>query len=1198
MKKILVILIVLFPLLAIAQSKQSDEYYTKGVELYNAGKYKQAIPYFEKSNELDMQEMEEGNNRREYSIHWLASCYYKLGIEDKAAELYPDEYLTPVVDRRLTVESDALSNQAIAAYEAEDYQTAIGYLKRMIQIEKAAEGEEHPWVANDYFLMGCCLVYTGNYKDGEKYTKLYVDIYEKNYGNQSIQYAKAINELAILYSLKHDYNKAIYYEQKSSDIFAKKLGKQSYEYMQTINYLAIYYSYIQNNEKAVKLQQEVLSIMNRLPDIEESDVIACVKDLATYLHNAGRYNEAIKQYGSILARAEKIYGKNSAEYASALSNMAEIYNSTGDILKAIELEQQALNILEKSYNGTEEHIWSLMHFYEYYIGIGYTIEAKNSIDKAFEIIKNKNVEKTSQYYLDVLERVIIAYSMCDETQYALQLAEEKNRIIEAKCGKDSPDYLNTLCDYATLKGELGDNEYAINTLEHTIEIMEKNNIPIDPLIYSNIANFLQIQSDYAGAAKYMEKCTKWFYEQKDTVSYVKGISFLAMNQMYAGNWNTAYDIFTDSIITNQKLYDKIIQQTQNKNAKNITEYMSLMTDYRTLLYYWLRATNNDKDYRNNEFYESTKQFIQQIDSLMIDFYLQARGDQSPEYIQCLYDIATAHIYLGDYTAAENNIPKWYNWTVNKIRTNFATMSSQERFVFQQMFVRRLGEELLFFPYKNKNSNLVSLAYDGQLFIKGLSINAELEIQDLIEHSGNKLMKDKYLKIKQDRAILDRLYQIPRNARKINADSLQNEIEKLEKELVTSSKEIGDYTRNLSISWQSVLNKLNDNDLAIEFGQLNGDDTTTTIALILKKGMSSPEMVTLFTYRDLGKISPNDYYTTTHLYNLVWQPLQKYLKGVENVYFAPSGKFHTIGIEYLPDDSGEIFAQKYNAYRLSSTRELVLPHIVNPNKNAAVYGGLVYDFGRGDWQDLVDYQDEIAMETSFRDLPDVSEAQRAGITFLQGAKAESDEIVNILRNNKYLVSQGTGVLGTETSFKKLSGSGVKILHIATHGFYEPENKEQKTTDFLMTNDKSNKEDNSLSRSGLFLAGASSALDPDKRNDIPEGVDDGILTAKEISRLDFKGLDLVVLSACQTGLGEVTSEGVFGLQRGFKKAGAQTIVMSLWSVDDNATKDLMTEFYKNLVGGKTKRKAFISAQEFLRNKYQDPRKWAAFVMVDGI
>ncbi|MCR4560557.1 MAG: CHAT domain-containing protein, partial [Bacteroidales bacterium] len=105
------------------------------------------------------------------------------------------------------------------------------------------------------------------------------------------------------------------------------------------------------------------------------------------------------------------------------------------------------------------------------------------------------------------------------------------------------------------------------------------------------------------------------------------------------------------------------------------------------------------------------------------------------------------------------------------------------------------------------------------------------------------------------------------------------------------------------------------------------------------------------------------------------------------------------------------------------------------------------------------------------------------------------------------------------------------------------------------------------------------------------------AKEISRLDFQGLDLVVLSACQTGLGEVTGEGVFGLQRGFKKAGAQTIIMSLWEVDDYATRLLMTEFFKGLTAGKTKREAFLSALDFVKAKNSDPKYWAAFVMVDG-
>jgi len=150
--------------------------------------------------------------------------------------------------------------------------------------------------------------------------------------------------------------------------------------------------------------------------------------------------------------------------------------------------------------------------------------------------------------------------------------------------------------------------------------------------------------------------------------------------------------------------------------------------------------------------------------------------------------------------------------------------------------------------------------------------------------------------------------------------------------------------------------------------------------------------------------------------------------------------------------------------------------------------------------------------------------------------------------------------------------------------------------FFSDSQQSEEDKAMSCSGLLFAGANLALDTEDRSAFPAG-DDGILTAKEVSRLDFKGLDLVVLSACQTGLGEVTGEGVFGLQRGFKKAGAQTIIMSLWEVDDYATRLFMTEFFKDLTNGKTKREAFLAALDFVKAKNPDPKYWAAFVMVDG-
>ena len=115
-------------------------------------------------------------------------------------------------------------------------------------------------------------------------------------------------------------------------------------------------------------------------------------------------------------------------------------------------------------------------------------------------------------------------------------------------------------------------------------------------------------------------------------------------------------------------------------------------------------------------------------------------------------------------------------------------------------------------------------------------------------------------------------------------------------------------------------------------------------------------------------------------------------------------------------------------------------------------------------------------------------------------------------------------------------------------------------------------------------------------LPEDIEDGILSAAEISNLDFNSCDIVVLSACETGLGEITDEGVFGLQRSFKIAGVNTIIMSLWEVDDQATSYMMQNFYKNLVKGKNKREAFSIAQAAVKKKYSDPRYWAAFIMLD--
>ena len=214
----------------------------------------------------------------------------------------------------------------------------------------------------------------------------------------------------------------------------------------------------------------------------------------------------------------------------------------------------------------------------------------------------------------------------------------------------------------------------------------------------------------------------------------------------------------------------------------------------------------------------------------------------------------------------------------------------------------------------------------------------------------------------------------------------------------------------------------------------------------------------------------------------------------------------------------------------------------------------------------------------------------------------ENIATELRKANWTCLLDTMSLGTEESFKSLSGMGTNTLHIATHGFYyTPEKANETGYKFLqLDNQTASAEDKALTRSGLIMSGANLVLE---HKELPDNIEDGILTAKEIADVDLRGLDLVVLSACQTGLGDISQgEGVFGLQRGFKKAGANAILMSLWKVNDKATKTLMIQFYKNWLMGYSKRNALRLAQKHLREteggKYNEPKYWAAFILLDGI
>jgi CHAT domain-containing protein len=296
---------------------------------------------------------------------------------------------------------------------------------------------------------------------------------------------------------------------------------------------------------------------------------------------------------------------------------------------------------------------------------------------------------------------------------------------------------------------------------------------------------------------------------------------------------------------------------------------------------------------------------------------------------------------------------------------------------------------------------------------------------------------------------------------------------------------------------------------------------------------------------------------------------------------------------------------YNMVRLSSTRELALNKKQTSNTRVTVYGGISYTL------DKETMQTESRRYASQERSIDADTLNRGTVIDLPATLDEAKYIDSLLVANNITTTLFTSEKANEESFKSLSGKGNRILHIATHGFTWTDSIARKQDYFAsriqMIGDNLPKGPviDPLNRCGLLFAGANTAYQG-RSKDLPEGVQDGILTAKEISLMDLRGTELVVLSACETAQGDITSEGVFGLQRAFKMAGVQTIIMSLWKVDDKVTKMFMSEFYKNWIEKKqSKREAFNNAKNtvcYAVNEYGDyiykdkPYYWAGFIMLD--
>lgn len=538
---------------------------------------------------------------------------------------------------------------------------------------------------------------------------------------------------------------------------------------------------------------------------------------------------------------------------------------------------------------------------------------------------------------------------------------------------------------------------------------------------------------------------------------------------------------------------------------------------------------------------------------------------------CYRNVAAKASFLHDIEGIHRYLPKYYYGLEEDIYNMMPILGTFESNTYLgngEMNLYHIPEWASWNP-----TDTVSLcvAYDAALLMKGLTLRYNTLAPYMADNPSLASAKQKLDKMQ------DSIYTITDNEQRFLA------YYKHKQEENAILKEI---CKQMTFShWKDVKQQLNEKDVCIEFVKYTanayswGEGTPMPhyAAILLLGNNDYPVFVDLFDELELDDtyiLQPKSYDTETgnDLYEKLWGKLNGYIDGYNRVFFSPMGMLNLINIEALADSNGQTALERYNLTRVSSTRQLNSANVHESISSVISFGGIDYDKSASEIVDSLN--------------------TRGNWSYLKNTLAEVNSVEKSFNTKKNIIKTVTGEYATEASFKQLDGTNANVIHLASHGFYIPAQR-RKDIPYYSKSDYTQIIENELFYSGLIMSGGQSAW---KDSAFVAEKDDGILTSYEISKLDLHNVNLVVLSACETGLGDNLYDGIYGLQRAFKKAGARTILMSLWNINDKATSEYMELFYYFLTSGLSKQESYRRTVVEMKKRYEDPYYWASFIMLD--
>jgi tetratricopeptide (TPR) repeat protein len=996
------------------------------------------------------------------------------------------------------------SNLALVYQAMGDSRKALTLLEQALALRKKLLGEEHPDYATSLYNLAWLYQAMG---DSRKALPLYEqarDLAKKVLGEQHPHYAASLNNLAVLYREMGDSRKALPLLEQTLALRKKLLGEQHPLYAQSLNNLAWLYKDMGDYRKAQPLFEQARDLAKKVLGEQHPDYAQSLYNLAWLYQDMGDYRKALPLYEQARDLRKKVLGEQHRDYAQSLYNLAGLYQVMGDYRKALPLYEQARDLRKKVLG--EHH----PHYAHSLNGLALLYQDLGDYPKALPLheqtlaLRKKVLGEHHPDYAQSLHNLALLYQEMGDYRKALPLYEQARDLRKKVLGEHHPDYAHSLYNLAWLYGAMGDYHEALPLLKQALALRKKvlgEEHPHYARCLNNLALLYRAMGDY-------HKALPRFEQARDLYKKLLG----EQHPDYAG-----------SLINLAWLYQE-------------------MGDYRKAL----------------TLYEQARDLAKKV-----------LGEQHPLYANSLHNLAMLHLANKQPVQAAALCREALTRQRAFLDQTFTALAGRQRLDFLNQQRRFLD---LYLTLAAHSDIPAADCYRHVLAWKGAVAT---------RHAEERLARDQpelqpqFEELRQLRAALARLVRAtPANLQqqadwRTRFDDLERRKEQLEANLALDS---GSYRRFLQLrqaTARHVADALPEHTALVDFLEYNHvipppqrkgrfERERRFVAFVVVRGRkpvlvplerAEPIEQAVQAWRKpmqsipLGRI---DERAGMELRRRVWQPLQAHLGDASTVLLAPDGALTALPFAALPGGKPGTFL----------IEDITLGHVASGRQLLELASDAQRPAGRG----LLAVGD-----LPYGTAPDAATLAATpgalAVGLLPGTRRELDRIDAAHRHAwpKERVKLLTGAAIDAPCLKRelaVSGDkpGYRYLHLATHGFFEPppENTRSRQRSFdALSVEYRTYDRNPMLLSGLVLAGANRA---------PQ---DGVLSAEEVSDLDLRGVELVVLSACQTGLGKVASgEGVLGLQRAFHEAGARSLAVSLWSVSDAATSVLMEELYTNL------------------------------------